>query len=204
MFVPEGMTGQEVIDIIEKVANEFGKSFAFGYYELDDIKQEIRMESLKVLPLYNPIDKDGNKTRPLANFLYRNAMNKILNLWRNKYQRRDSPCKLCHEGRQNEHTNGKYCTKYLRWKKLNSTKAHLTRPLTLSGIDEETESNIATKDFTAENVNANEFKEIINKKLHPSLRTDYLRMLAKEKIPSTRRKLVEDAIKEIISEYQDF
>jgi hypothetical protein len=202
MFIPKGMTEQEVIDIIEKVANEFGKSFAFGYYELDDIKQEIRMESIKILPLYDPMDKDGNPTRPLANFLYRNAMNKVLNLWRNKCQRRDAPCKLCHEGREYEHPNGKHCHKYLKWRKLNSTKAHLTRPLTLCGIDEESESNIATKDFTAESVDANELREIINKKLNPSLRTDYLRMLAKEKIPSTRRKIVEEAIKEILAQYQ--
>lgn len=200
MFLPAGMTEDQVLAIIEKVVIEFAESYTFGYYELDDIKQEARMEAIKALPKYDPNDSNGNPTRPLANFLFSHVKNRLLNLRRNKYKRTDPPCDLCHNNREHEHDDGHVCKKYLIWKKRNSTKANLTRPLTLDGISEEGEPSIAVDDKVPNMANINELRDMINEKLDPGLRIDYLRILAKEKIPKARRIAVEIAIKEIISE----
>lgn len=200
MFIPAGMTEAQVLADIEKVIHEFADSYTFGYYELEDIQQEARMEAIKALPKYDPMDKDGKPTRPLANFLFAHVKNRILNLRRNKYKRTDPPCNLCHNNRQAEHTDGKICRKYIVWKKRNSTKANLTRPLTLDGISEEGEPSIAVDDKVPNSANINELRELINEKLDPAIRLDYLRILAKEKIPKTRREQVEAAIREIINE----
>lgn len=200
MFIPAGMTEAQVLADIEKVIHEFASSYTFGYYELEDIQQEARMEAINALPKYNPLDKDGNPTRPLTNFLFIHVRNRILNLRRKKYKRTDPPCNICHNNRQNEHEDGKICRKYIVWKKRNSMKANLTRPLTLDGISEEGEPSIAVDDKVPNMANINELREMINEKLDPSLRSDYLRILAKEKIPKARRTAVEAAIKEIVSE----
>lgn len=201
MFIPDGMTEKQVLEDIEKVVREFSSSFAFGYFDTEDIQQQARLEAIMALPKYQAFDKNGN-SRPLTNFLYTVVNSRILNLRRNKYKRNDPPCQLCHNGRQSEHFDGKNCKKYLIWKKTNFTKANLTRPLTLDGISEERESNIATSEVVLDNANLNNMKEMIDQKLDPSLRADYLRMLAKEKIPKVRRKRVEDAVRLIIKDIQ--
>lgn len=195
------MTEEQVLADIEKVVREFSSSFAFGYFDTEDIQQQARLEAIMALPKYQAFDKNGNP-RPLPNFLYTVVNSRILNLRRNKYKRNDPPCQLCHNGRQNEHLDGKNCRKYLIWKKTNFTKANLTRPLTLDGISEEGESNIATSEVVIDNAHLNSMKNTIDEKLDPSLRADYLRMVAKEKIPKVRRKRVEDAVKLIIKDIQ--
>lgn len=201
MYLPEGLTEEEVVRDIEKVVKEFSKTYAFGYFDNDDIMQQARMEAIIKLPKYKSVSKSG-KPQPLANFLYTVMKRKILNLRRDKYKRNDPPCRLCHNGRHNEHLDGKVCRKYQIWRKTNSTKANLTRPLTLDGVSEEGESNIAVNDVTIDNANLNNIKETIDHKLDPSLRADYLRMIAKEKIPKIRRERVEAAVKLIIKDLE--
>lgn len=200
MYLPAGMTEEEVLLNIEKVVKEFSDSYTFGYYELEDIQQEARVEALKALPKYDPLDANGKPTRPLANFLYAHVKNRLLNLRRNKYKRTDPPCNLCHNNRQAEHIDGKVCKKYIIWKKRNSMKANLTRPLTLDGISEDGEPSIAVDGKVPNMANINDLRQMINDKLDPALRIDYLRILAKEKIPKSRQEAVEQAIKEIIGE----
>ena len=199
MFIPKGMTEQQVLDDIERVVREFGNNYAFGYYDLDDIRQEIRFESIKVLKKYKPIGKNG-KFRPLPNFLYVHIKRRLLNLIRNKFKRMDPPCRMCHEGRYWEHEDGQICKRYQTWYKLNSMKANLTRPINLDGINEDSEQNVACKDRIDETIDVNALKDLINKNLDPQLRSDYLRMLSKEKIPNHRKVAVIEAVKEIIGE----
>lgn len=197
MFVPSGMTEEQVLREIKQIVDKISPTYTFGYYDLEDIKQEATIEALSVLPSYDT-------TRPLANFLFVHIKRRLLNLRRNKYKRTDAPCSLCHNHRHHEHENGKMCKKYVNWKKNNSTKANLTHPLTIHHINEDTESNVEIADTISKEIANNELRELINTKLDPSLRNDYLRMLAREKIPKVRRKKVEVAIREIVaSDYLD-
>lgn len=199
MHVPNGMTEEEVLLILQTLVKKIARSYVFGYYDIDDIKQEAIIEGLKVLPQYQPFDEKG-KGRPLVNFLYVHIKRRLLNLLRNKFKRMDTPCLICHEGRHFDHDDGKICQKYSIWKKLNGDKANLTRPLAIHNIDEDKESNIEIEDTVERDISINELKNKIDQNLDPSLRNDYLRMLAKEKIPSTRRKKVEEAIREILGQ----
>lgn len=201
MFIPKNMTESEVLVEINKVVDKLAPTYAFGYYDLEDIKQEAIIEAIKVLPLYDPIDKNGDATRPLANFLFVHVKRRLNNLKRNKYRRTDAPCSLCHNNRHHEHEDGKVCKKYLSWRKTNNRKANLTQPLTLDGINEDGESNIEMEDTVARDTEANELKRIIDRELDPTIRNDYLRLLAKEKLPKTRKQKVEDAIKLIMDKY---
>ena len=43
MTTPEGMTEQDVLEIIEKIACNLCDKFKFGYHETADMKQQIRL-----------------------------------------------------------------------------------------------------------------------------------------------------------------
>ena len=48
--IPKGMTEEEVLSIIESVVNVLAFNFKFGYFDLDDMKQQGRMYALEALP----------------------------------------------------------------------------------------------------------------------------------------------------------
>ena len=62
MKIPRGMTEEQVIATINKVAARYAHKFKFGYYEAEDIKQEAFIIAMEALDRYD-------ETRPLENFL---------------------------------------------------------------------------------------------------------------------------------------
>lgn len=199
MVVPPGHTEEFVLAEIERCVVMLAPDFVFGYYDLEDVKQEARYEALKVLPRYDPaLDEDGNPTRPLANFLYRGIRNRLLNLVRNKYHRNDPPCRLCHDGRQADHPDGEVCLKYKAWRKRNAAKANLTKPQGIDSVVSEKEVALRADGLAAEEAVAQEVLLAIDEKLPLELRADYLRMRAGERLPKDRRRKVEVAILAIL------
>lgn len=198
MFIPEGKTEQEVIDAIQRVINIVAPQFVFGYYSLEDIKQEAFIKALEALKDYNP-------QLPLENFLSVHIRNRLKNLIRDKYHRNDPPCKACHNciNGQTQHSDGKYCEKYLAWKNLNASKAGLVTPLDISNIDDTQENNTKLPDNVVEKLSSEEIFEIINEKLPAYLRADYLKMKAGINVSKTRKDLVLKKIREILQIKQE-
>ncbi len=88
MFVPEGMTEQETIDIIYRACRKAARKYCFGYHDMDDIVQEAAMFCVTTL------DKGKFKPRgdkPMAQQLYC-----FLRVWARNRQsnyRRDHSCR---------------------------------------------------------------------------------------------------------------
>ena len=59
---PSNISQEDVLKIIERIVNRLSSKFKFGYYDIDDIKQEARIEALNGLAHYD-------EKRPLENFL---------------------------------------------------------------------------------------------------------------------------------------
>jgi len=72
VIIPKGMTEQEVIDIITKVAYRFCNKYRFSYFESDDIFQEAFILGMEGLNRY----EEG---RPLENFLAVHISNRLKN-----------------------------------------------------------------------------------------------------------------------------
>lgn len=68
------------LDTILKVIDRIAPRYVFGYYELDDIKQESYIICLEALAHYD-------ESRPLENFLSRHLSNRLKTLIRDKYSR---------------------------------------------------------------------------------------------------------------------
>lgn len=117
-----------ISEVIELVSS----TFPFGYYDIDDIKQECWCFALEAMPRYDA-------ERPLRNFIYTHLWYRLLNLWRNKYRRTDPPCIQCFEA----HTmglpaphGGDFCRRYKSWFRRNAAKRSLASPGDLSRVED--------------------------------------------------------------------
>lgn len=192
--IPAGLTEEMLLKRIDAVINNLAHNYVFGYYDLDDIKQEARIFVLKEFHRYD-------ESRPLENFVYTIAKTRLINLIRNKYHRSDPPCKNCHgeiDG-QTQHDNGKYCEKYLAWKKRNADKAGLVNALDISNIDDTEESNTKLPDQISENIAKTEIFNLIDVKLPASMRADYLKMWAGLSINKVRRDAIIKTIRDFLT-----
>ena len=66
------MTEQEVLIVIEKIANRYCHKFKFGYFTAEDIKQEAFIIAVDALDRYD-------ERRPLENFLSAHVKNRLIN-----------------------------------------------------------------------------------------------------------------------------
>ncbi len=99
MKLPENMTEEQVLEVINRVINRIAPKYTFYGYTVDDIKQESYIICIKALERYD------NK-RPLENFISINLSNRLKNFVRdNHYFSGDSedriklmqPAQLDHE-----------------------------------------------------------------------------------------------------------
>lgn len=67
-------------EIILKVIERIAPKYTFGYYEIDDIKQESYIICLEALSKYD-------KSRPFENFISKHLSNRLKTLIRDKYSR---------------------------------------------------------------------------------------------------------------------
>ncbi len=192
------MTQEEVLDIAKRVISVVAPTFRFGYYDYDDITQECWIAVIKALEKYDGL-------RPLSNFLYADLRNKLLNLWRNKFQRTDPPCGPCHRCHVSslvpEHHGGDYCKKYKNWIKRNSSKKELMCPSNLDYAITSYENKHFVRTEPHSEMEFQELSELIDTRLSAKLRTTYQRMLAGEKVTPQKRQLVADEINSILEEY---
>lgn len=74
----------EQIQIILSVIDRIAPRYTFGYYSVDDIKQEAYLICLEGMEFYDP-------TRPLENFIAAHLSNKLKTFRRDKYFRKNVP-----------------------------------------------------------------------------------------------------------------
>lgn len=81
----------EQLKTILKVIDRIAPKYIFGFYDLDDIKQESYIICLEILPKYDNV-------RPFENFVSKHLSNRLKDLIRNKYSRKgetDRHSELC-------------------------------------------------------------------------------------------------------------
>jgi DNA-directed RNA polymerase specialized sigma24 family protein len=185
MQYPQGVTEEEFLDSVSKACEVLARSFAFGYYDAEDIKQEASIFAIEALARYD-------RSRPLANFIYAHIKNRLINFKRDRFHRNDPPCVPCSEGLK--HEDGNQCERYIVWKARNSAKQSLMRPIDLGDRDD---IDASCEDLT-ENLSRSEILSKIDVGLPVELRATYLKMLAGESVSKNRRDAVAEKIKEIL------
>jgi DNA-directed RNA polymerase specialized sigma24 family protein len=175
MELPINVTEEFAIQTINEVAAALSPRFVFGYYDVDDIEQHVRMELLKIIHKY-----DSTRGASLKTFLYNHAKNRLLTLRRDKYMR-TAPKNLSPEDLE-------------EWNKKHSVKKNLVDAIS-SDLDEQPLTSIY------EEFDIKEMKRTIDSLLPVELRGDYQRLLDGVRLPKNRRVKVLNSLKEILNEY---
>ena len=183
MKIPKGMTEKQVIQTIQKVVNRIAPRYRFGFYDIEDIKQEAFILAMEGLEHYD-------EERPLENFLSVHVRNRLKNFKRDNFFRYevapsgDSPL--------NEERA-----------RRNYTKKYLMEPLDIGAIRDDKEKNMRLADTISEEIYRKEIFDIIDQNLEKAYRADYLRILHGVYVPKPRRKQVYDIINDILKEHLD-
>lgn len=178
MYIPEGLTEREILKVINSIVNQLCPSFVFGYYQLEDIKQEARIFAIQALPNFDPNKSRASKHRPtvsdqLYNFLRTHIYNHLKNLKRNKYERKMPPCDDCIEF----NPKCKKCKKWANNARRNERKQNLLNSIAV-------DTTISEQSFLQED-SYNLIQEIFEK-LSPDTRCDFRRLLDGVKISPHR------------------
>ena len=203
MQIPKGMTEKDVLQAIENVVNSLARSFKFGYFDVDDMKQQGRMYALQGIENYKP------EIGPLENFLRSHVRNRYLNLKRNKLTRHQPPCVECpfydpkllkSKNKCAEFVDKRECDKFAGWEDRNFAKRNLVEPLDISNIKDERERNMRRHEDVGNDMDLRELKSLIDAKLPVCYRADYNRMCSGVHVPKQQRLKIIETIKMIISE----
>lgn len=76
-------TDQEILTIITEVATKLAPKYVFGYFSVEDIRQEAIMMGYEALPRYDT-------SRPLHNFLYVHISNRLKTFKRDNFYRQNA------------------------------------------------------------------------------------------------------------------
>jgi len=168
------MTEQEVLAVIEKIANRYCHKFKFGYFTAEDIKQEAFIIAVDALDRYD-------ERRPLENFLSSHVKNRLINFKRDNYCRQ-----------QKEDAD-------IKWELRNNAKKFLMEPLDISNIRDEQEKNMRNENDFIEDIFTREMFDLIDSELPVELRSDYLRIKDGVYVPKPRRQQIYDEISKIVN-----
>lgn len=175
------MNEAEVLGVIDDVVNRLAPSFTFGYFDVDDVKQEGRILAMDALPRYDP-----TRGTSLRTFLYNHVKKRYINLKRDKYMR-PAPKNLTGEALE-------------AWMKRNGVKRSLVDTLDISD-DRNESSSFSSSDSFVDILQHKELLRVIDLNLPVEHRADYRCLLEDVKLPKNRRLKILEILKEIIHDH---
>lgn len=192
MEIPKGYTEEQVLQIIERISNKLAGTFKFGYFEIEDMKQEAALFAWQGLKNYDGV-------RPLENFLWVHVRNRLYNLKRNNYSRLDKPCLDCPFNAYKNHECTKFfnmldCDLYERWELRNQVKKNLM------STKDQTDPAQAQSSSAEEELFSRELYNVIDENIPVNLREDWIRLTYKLKLSKQKREMLLEIIKEILIE----
>lgn len=193
------MTEEEVMVVINNVANRLARRFKFGYHEMDDMKQQARLFAWEGMSKY-----DGK--RPLENFLWTHVRNRLFNFKRDKYERPGKPCLDCkyliydNDGDRCKQVEDKTeCTSYNHWIMSNERKKNLMNPTDLENIISDNEEGMKLYDDISNSIDCKKILEIIERELPVQHRMLFLRFKENAKLTKNQKENIRQIILNILN-----
>tara|TARA_R110000796_G_scaffold128353_2_gene244029 strand:+ start:242 stop:838 length:597 start_codon:yes stop_codon:yes gene_type:complete len=188
--IPKNHSEQEVLDVIDNIANRLCYKFKFGYHSPEDMKQQARLFA------WEGLEKYDNK-RPLENFLWTHVRNRLYNFKRNNYSRLEKPCDTC------EFYINKKCTAFVDQEECNLYKGWLDRNNAKKNLMHSISVEFDQKENTTSSVGtlfAKEVVELLDAELHVRFREDWIRLLNNLRLNKIRKDRILEEIKSILKE----
>jgi hypothetical protein len=197
MKIPDNMTEDEVVAIIDNVAKRLARKFKFGYHDIEDMKQQARLYAWEGMENYD-------STRPLENFLWTHVRNRLFNFKRDKYERPNKPCCECKQyigGTCHIYDDLEECVSYKYWKTKNKSKKNLMNTIDISDINDTYEKNIREIYNLDDTLYYKEILEIIDKELPINLRPLFLRLKFGLRLTKAQKIKIQTTVKEILLQH---
>ena len=184
MRIPNGLTEEQVIKVIKKVIHILAPSFVFGYFTLEDIKQEAFIIAMDGLERYDG-RKNSRKVKcreeRLMRFLSVHMRNRLHNLVRKHYFRFEKP--------KDESLMGD-------WERQAEFKKNLMNPW---DVDDVPDYQLGDgTDFERE-YDEKDFIEHIERKMGDDIRNDFRRLISGVFISESRKAAVQKVVADIIN-----
>lgn len=190
MDIPDGYSEEEVIAIINTVADRLCYKFKFGYHSADDMKQQARLFAWEGMEKF-----DGK--RPLENFLWTHVRNRLYNFKRNNYARLEKPCDTCEFYISKQCTafdDQMECSLYKGWSDRNNAKKSLMHSISVDFDQKEQCNNMLST------IQSNEIIQLVDSELHVSLREDWIRFVNNLKLSKVKKDRLIEEINKVLEE----
>ena len=197
MKVPKGLTEAEVLSIIESAVAYLAPSFKFGYFDIDDMRQEGTIFCLEALDSFDFKKSNQDKVGDaLLTFLKTHVRWRFLNMRRKQLTRVEPPqceCAL----RVADSEDRLDCPKYSNWIKRNMSKKSLMEPF---DVDDIHSTAASTSEDVDDIVISSDILTILDEHIPASIRADYKRFIEGVSISKSKRERLISHIKNILSE----
>tara|TARA_R100000315_G_C5227928_1_gene138959 strand:+ start:719 stop:1348 length:630 start_codon:yes stop_codon:yes gene_type:complete len=201
MKIPKGLTEEDVLQVIDKAVAYLAPSFKFGYFDIDDMKQEGTIFCIEALPSFNFNKSNQDDVKDaLLTFLKTHVRWRFLNMRRKSLTRIEPPlcdCKLCKE----DSANRLDCKKYSNWVQRNMAKRSLMEPFDVDEIHTRDASFVSNFN---EKLLSSDIIKILNEHIPASIRSDYRMFIDGVKLPKNKRDNLMQEIKNILSEHYEW
>ena len=195
-MIPQGMSEDQVLQIINNIANRLASKFKFGYHELEDMKQQARMFAWEGLENYDGI-------RPLENFLWTHVRNRLYNFKRNNFGRPDKPCDSCpFYDPTFSNSQGYGCLKfddheecdlYAGWLSRNTAKRNI---MNTAQLDIDLNAGHSVGDV----LDKKHIFNLVDRAIAVQDREDWIRFVHNLRLPKTRKEVITEKILAILKE----
>lgn len=208
MIVPDGMTEEQVVEAIQKVAKRLAYKYRFGYHTVQDIEQEAFILVLKPDTQGKTLLEKYDGKRPLENFLWTHLRNRLYNFKRDNYERIEKPCFNCPLGayikdkdKCKAYHNKEDCDIYAKWLNRNNSKKNLMNPVEWSVVNTENENDMHCGDDLFDNIVFSEMLGVINDNIKdPELRRDWIKLQHGIALSKHRKAKIKQVIIAILQE----
>ena len=202
--LPNGVSEQEFLTVLENISKRLGHKFKFGYHSYEDMKQQAAIFALEGLEKYD------NK-RPLENFLWTHVRNRLFNYKRDNYQRPDKPCLSCRFYDKNcsqslnqctEYSDKTACEEYHTWNNRNTNKKNIMKPVGIPDLEEQNVSinKLFSSDTILDIVSDKQILELLDRLIPAQHRPAYLKLKYGDKVYRNDLNKLIDCIKTILKE----
>ncbi len=187
----EGLTETEVLKVIDSVVNQLAPNYVFGYYTLDDIKQEGRIFGLEAIPKFDITKGKTSENRNtisdrLFNFLRTHIQYRYCTLIRDNFERSELPNCNCYNCLNN---NLEECPRYKKFLNRNLAKKQIAGPA---------HETIDIGVSQASQLESKEMFTLLNKYIPANLRTDFRKLIDGVKISNTKKQKLREVVSDIL------
>ena len=184
------MINDEVLKIIDNIADRLASKYKFGYHEIEDMKQQARLVALEGLASY-----DGE--RPLENFLWTHVRNRLYNFKRDNYFRPEKPCDKC------PLFQNQACTKFRDQMECDLYAKWITRVEKRKNLMSTVEDSDILQDYEdiAISLDRKEIFNLIDQNIPVELREYWIRFIHNLRLNKLKREQIILEIKMILKEH---